>query len=56
MFVEVWACGAYDLESMRHCYVSDLLQLDPEMVIKHSPIFHTSHFGKPFDILVGDDA
>jgi arylformamidase len=51
----VGVSGIYDLEPMRHCYVNDLLQLNAEMAIKHSPILHTSHFGKPFDILVGDD-
>jgi arylformamidase len=47
--------GIYNLEPMRHCYVNDLLQLDADMALKYSPMMNASHFGKPFDLLVGDN-
>ena len=55
VYAGIGLSGIYDLEPMRHCYVNDLLQLDSEMAINHSPILLTSHFGKPFNLLVGDD-
>jgi len=55
IYAGVGISGIYDLEPMRHCYVNDLLQLDAQMAVKHSPILHTCHFGKPFDLVVGDD-
>ena len=55
VYAGIGLSGIYDLEPMRHCYVNELLQLDIDMVINHSPILQTSHFGKSFDLLVGDD-
>ena len=55
VYAGIGLSGIYDLEPMRHCYVNDLLQLDISMAINHSPILQASHFGKPFDLLVGDD-
>jgi arylformamidase len=45
--------GVYDLEPIRHCYVNDKLQLNPEISLANSPIMKTNHFGKRIDLFVG---